>query len=186
MATDQTQKKIMDAFTEMLEHQSFGSIKVTNIVAAAGVSHMSFYRKYADKYALLEEICYQDFTTFARIYGRDAAWKEVVVCLLTCAKSNRQFYRKIFADEQALDSAIQAIIQLSSDYTGKAASEFVRLVWRNVLRGWARNGMSDSVEDVYRNIIEHLPICDILTEEERQIYLRRYEETSLADFRGKK
>lgn len=185
MATDQTQKKIMDAFTELLEHQSFASIKVTNIVAAAGVSHMSFYRKYADKYALLEEICYQDFTTFSRIYGKDATWKETVQCLLTCAKSNRQFYKKIFADDQGLDSAIQATIRLSTDYTGKAASEFARLVWKNVLRNWARNGMADSVKDIYQNILEHLPICDILTEEERQIYLHRYEETSLADFRGK-
>ena len=185
MAADQTQKKIIDAFTEMLGRQSFASIKVTAIVAAAGVSHMSFYRKYADKYALLEEICYDDFTTFAKIYGRDATWKEVVLCLLNCAKNHKQFYRKIFMDEDALSSAVQATSRLAEHYTGTSTSEFVRMVWWGVLRGWARNGMTDSVENVYQMILENLPVCDVLTEQERQIYLRRYEATSLAEFRDK-
>lgn len=185
MAADQTQKKIIDAFTEMLEHQSFASIKVTGIVAAAGVSHMSFYRKYADKYALLEEICYEDFTTFAKIYGKNATWKEVVLCLLHCTKNNKQFYRKIFMDEHALNSAVHATTRLSKDFTGNPCSEFASAVWWHVLRTWARNGMTDSVEEIYQMILEHLPVCDVLTEQERQIYLRRYEATSMTEFRDK-
>lgn len=185
MATDQTQKKIIDAFIEMLERQSFASIKVTGIVAAAGVSHMSFYRKYADKYALLEEICYEDFSSFAKIYGKNATWKEVALCLLHCSKNNKQFYRKIYTDEHALNSAINAIVKLSTNYTGNTASEYAYLVWWKSMNTWARSNMADPVENVYRTILEHLPVCDILTEQERQIYLHRYEETSLAEFRDK-
>jgi len=185
MATDQTQRKIIDAFTEMLERQSFASIKVTGIVAAAGVSHMSFYRKYADKYALLEEICYDDFTAFAKIYGNNASWKEVVLCLLHCVKSHKQFYKKIFTDEDALKSAVQATKRLAEDYTGSPTSEFTGMVWWTVLRRWGRNGMADSVETVYKMILENLPVSDVLSEPERQIYLRRYESTSLEEFREK-
>ena len=182
MASNMTQDKIIEAFKKLLEGQSFSTIKVTAIVTTAGVSHMSFYRKYADKYALLEEICYDDFVSFAKIYGRNATWKEVCVCLFNCVKNNRQFYRKIFVDDHALEVAVQAAGRVSSDFTGGTISEYTGAIWKIVLRNWARNNMAESVGSVVQTLLEHLPISDVMNEQERRNYLGRYEGTTMQEF----
>lgn len=184
MANSSTQEKIVAAFIDLLKKRSFAAIKVTDIVTAAGVSHMSFYRKYADKYALLEEICYEDSVAFTKIYGEDATWKDIVICILNCAKNHRQFYKKIYTDKEALECVVRATNRISLKHTGAIGSEYTMAVWRVALQSWGRNNLADPVESVYWAILSHLPACDILTAQEQEAYLRRYETYSCSDFRN--
>ena len=72
-----TKAKIKDAFRELVIQSSFAKVRVADIIAKAGVSRMTFYRHYLDKFALLQEVCFDDFNLFVGIYGKNAAWKEV-------------------------------------------------------------------------------------------------------------
>ena len=72
MSNEMTQTKIKDAFRELTIKNSFAKVKVADIIAKAGISRMTFYRHYLDKYALLEEVCFDDFNLFVQIYGKNA------------------------------------------------------------------------------------------------------------------
>ena len=63
MSNEMTQTKIKDAFRELTIKNSFAKVKVADIIAKAGISRMTFYRHYLDKYALLEEVCFDDFNS---------------------------------------------------------------------------------------------------------------------------
>ena len=54
MSNVTTQTKIKDAFRELTVNHSFSKVKVADIIAKAGISRMTFYRHYLDKYAFPE------------------------------------------------------------------------------------------------------------------------------------
>ncbi len=184
MANLSVKEKITRAFTDLLGQQSFSSIKVIDVVTAAGVSHMSFYRNYSDKYALLEDICYTDFNAFLRIYGRDAKWKDIVYCILHCINNNQTFYRRIFMEESSLQVAVSAMMRISMDHTGATGSKYAMDIWRIIFSDWAKDHFADSVDEVYWRLISNMPTCDMLSGKELRQVLDRYGNTSLASFRA--
>ena len=62
-----TKANIKDAFRELVIQSSFAKVRVADIIAKAGVSRMTFYRHYLDKFALLQEVCFDDFNLFVGI-----------------------------------------------------------------------------------------------------------------------
>ena len=89
-----TKTKIKDAFRELVVQSSFAKVKVADIIAKAGVSRMTFYRYYLDKFALLEEVCFDDFNLFVRIYGKNATWKQVTMSILQVIRRMGSFTEK--------------------------------------------------------------------------------------------
>ena len=90
-----TKNNIKSAFRELVIQSSFAKVKVADIIAKVGISRMTFYRHYLDKYALLEEICFDDFNLFVQIYGKNAAWKDITISVLNVIRSHGDFYKKI-------------------------------------------------------------------------------------------
>ncbi len=180
-----TKKKIADAFLDVLRQKPFASIKVKEIIEAAGVSHMTFYRNYSDVFDLVESICYDDLMLFSKIYGRNAEWKSIVICILNTIQNNAAFYGKILKDEQASESFVRALCRVSGDTTGAEGSRTTQAAWRETMQKWAKNGFRDSVEDVYIKLVGAMPLHEVFTGEDLLDVIRAYETNTLDDFRNR-
>ena len=180
-----TKKKIADAFLDVLRQKPFASIKVKEIIEAAGVSHMTFYRNYSDVFDLVESICYDDLMLFSKIYGRNAEWKSIVICILNTIRNNAAFYGKILKDEQASESFVRALCRVSDDTTGAEGSRTTQAAWRETMQKWAKNGFRDSVEDVYIKLVGAMPLHEVFTGEDLLDVIRAYETNTLDDFRNR-
>ena len=180
-----TKKRIASAFTEILCRKPFASIKVKDVIDAAGVSHMTFYRNYSDMYDLVEKICYEDLMLFSKIYGRNAEWKAIVFCILNTIKNNAAFYGKILKDEQAIESFNRALCRVSIDTTGAQGSKTTQTAWCDTMQKWAKSGFSESVEDVYIELIGAMPLHEVVTGAALRDVIQAYETNTMDDFRNR-
>ena len=169
----------------MLRQKPFSSIKVKDVIDAAEVSHMTFYRNYSDIFDLVEQICYEDLMLFSKIYGRNAEWKSIVFCILNTIKNNAAFYGKILKDEQASDSFVRALCRVSFETTGAQGSRTTQTAWCETMQKWARNGFSDSVEDEYIELVGSMPLHEVFTGDDLRDVIRAYETNTLDDFRNR-
>ena len=180
-----TKKKIAEAFMTVLRQKPFSGIKVKDVIDAAGVSHMTFYRNYSDMYDLVESICYEDLMLFSKIYGRNAEWKAITFCILNTIKNNAAFYGKVLKDEAACQSFMRALCRVSGDMTGAEGSKTTYAAWQETLQKWAKNGFNDTVETVYINLVGAMPLHEVYTGDELLAAIRAYEVNTLDDFRNR-
>ena len=185
MIDSPTKKKIANAFMEVLSRKSFSAIKVKDIVEEAGISHMTFYRNFSDKYDLVAGICYEDMMLFTKIYGRNAEWKAITICILNTMKNNSSFYGKILKDEEACDYCMQMLARVSRDTTGAKGSDSTYFAWKGVLQKWAKGGFTESVDNVYTELVAALPLHEVFTGDELTAVIRSYEANTLDDFRNR-
>lgn len=185
MIDSSTKRKLADAFCEVLSQKPFAAIKVKDIVDAAGVSHMTFYRSFSDKYDLVERICYEDMMLFTKIYGRNAEWKAITICILNTVKNNAPFYSKILRDAEASESYMRAMARVSNNLTGACGSKSTNSAWKETMQDWARNGFEDSVEDVYIRLVGTMPLHEVFTGEQLLEAIKGYESNTLDDFRNR-
>lgn len=185
MIDSPTKKKIADAFIEVLTQKPFSSIKVKDIVDVAGVSHMTFYRNFSDKYDLVESICFDDMMLFTKIYGRNAEWKAITVCILNTIQNNASFYSRILRDEEATVSYLRAMNRVSGELTGACGSSTTSAAWKETMQSWARNGFADSVEDVYIKLVGAMPLHEVFTGEDLASAIKAYETNTMDDFRNR-
>lgn len=125
-----TKTKIKDAFRELTSQSSFAKVKVADIIAKAGISRMTFYRYYLDKYHLLEETLYDDFTRFENIYGKNVTWKDMVMSILYVICNNKPFYKKILEDSEAKEYYFETSRRISYQYTGDTAENGTYIAWK--------------------------------------------------------
>lgn len=185
MSNTSTKKKIAAAFLDVLSHKSFASIKVKDIIDAAGVSHMTFYRNYSDKFDLVESICFEDMMLFTKIYGRNAEWRAITICILNTIKNNSTFYGKILKDEEATVSYMRAMCRVSGDTTGAEGSKATYIAWKETMQKWAKNGFTDPVEEIYNALVGAMPLHEVFTGEELAAAIKAYEVNTLDDFRNR-
>lgn len=185
MEKQSTKTKIIQAFLDILPQKSISRITVKDIATAAGISNMTFYRKFPDKYALIGEICYEDLTLFSKIYGRNAEWKSIVICILNTIQNNRFFYSRVFKDEEAKQVCLKAQARISFEFTGARASKATYGAWEDALTDWARRDFSDPIEVVYRNLISSMPLCEFFTGEALDKAIRQYEINTIDDFKNR-
>lgn len=185
MENQSTKSKIIDAFLDILSQKSISRITVKDIASVAGISHMTFYRNFPDKYALIGEICYEDMMLFSKIYGRNAEWKSIVICILNTIQNNREFYSKVFRDEDAKTECLNAQARVSLFFTGAKGSRATYGAWDDALSDWARRDFSDPIDVVYRNLVASLPLCEIFSGEDLDKAIRQFEVNTLDDFRNR-
>lgn len=186
MEKQSTKAKITEAFLKILTQKSISRITVKDIASEAGISNMTFYRNFPDKYALIGEICYEWMTLFSKIYGKNAEWKSIAICILNMIQTNRDFYGKVFRDEEATRECLNALTRVSVSFTGTAGSMATYGAWRSTLSDWAKRDFTDPVEVVYRNLIASMPLCEVFSGEELDKAIRQYEANTLDDFRNRK
>jgi len=185
LAISSTKKRIEAAFLDILSRKPFSCIKVKDIVDEADVSHMTFYRHFSDKYNLVECICFDDMMLFTRIYGHNAEWRAIAMCILNTIKNNTLFYSKILKDRDACSACMRSLRRVSSENTGMEGSSMTYMAWKETLQKWARNDFADSVETVYNCLVGAMPLHEVFNADEISAIMHSYESYTLDDFRNR-
>ena len=178
-----TKTKIKKVFRELTAQHSFAKVKVADIIAKAGISRMTFYRYYLDKYHLLEEVLCDDFTLCEKIYGPNILWKDLVMSILYVVSNNKQFYKSIFEDNEAKEYYFEASRRISNRYTGKTAADGTYVAWEGTLSQWAKNDFQETPEEVYRTLVYNLPVREVLSGKDLERAIHSYENTTMEDFK---
>jgi AcrR family transcriptional regulator len=71
--TAETRNKILDAARELFAEHGYQAVTMRSIAQRIGYTATSIYFHFADKEALLREICRLDFLAFAREFARSSA-----------------------------------------------------------------------------------------------------------------
>lgn len=182
MSHGRTKTKIKEVFRQLVRESTFAKVKVADIIERAGVSRMTFYRHYPDKYALLEELCFDDFNLFVQIYGPNATWKQITMSILNVIANNGTFYQKILEDKEASPFLFQAQHRISQQYTGKIAVQGTNTAWEGTICNWAKGGFRETAEEIYRTLVYNLPIREVLPEKELERAIKGYENKTMEEF----
>lgn len=182
MSHGRTKTKIKEVFRQLVRESTFAKVKVADIIERAGVSRMTFYRHYPDKYALLEELCFDDFNLFVQIYGPNATWKQITMSILNMIANNGTFYQKILEDKEASPFLFQAQHRISQQYTGKIAVQGTNTAWEGTICNWAKDGFRETAEEIYRTLVYNLPIREVLPEKELERAIKGYENKTMEEF----
>ena len=175
--------RIAQAFKELLLEKPFSTVKVKNIVERAGVSSMTFYRHFSDKFDMVEGICHNDLMLFAKIYGDNAELRSMTVCMLNTIKNNRDFYVQILGDDEARESFMRALSRVSSETTGTEGSPAALVASEEILKNWAKNDFSTPVDDVYMDWVSTMPLRSVLKGKELAAAVRAFEQNTIEDFK---
>lgn len=145
---------------------------------------MSFYRAYTDKFEMLEKICYENMIVFVKIYGKNAKWKDITLCILNIIHSNQNFYYNILTCDEGLISFMKALSNVSSTMTGSPASKSSYEIWMYTLKTWALNKFTNNINFVYKELILNLPIREIMQDKDLDEIVEIYENRTMSYYRG--
>lgn len=182
MSNQSTKNKIKTAFQELTVQSSLSKVKVADIIAKAGISRMTFYRHYLDKYDLVEKICFDDFSLFEKHYGNNATWKQVVMSILNVVYSYGEFYQKVLEDEEGQQRFFEAQRNISKRYTGEFADRAMNVAWTGTLVRWAENGFQETPEEIYQNLVFNLPVREVLSNQKLDQAIKKYESKTMEEF----
>ncbi len=178
-----TKTKIKKVFRELTAQHSFAKVKVADIIAQAGISRMTFYRYYLDKYHLLEEVLCDDFTLCEKIYGTNIVWKDLVMSILYVISNNKQFYKRVLEDDEAKEYYFEASRRISCRYTGKMVKDGTYVAWEGTLIQWAKHDFQETPEEVYRTLVYNLPVREVLFGKDLERAIQHYENTTMEEFK---
>ncbi|MDE7434900.1 MAG: TetR/AcrR family transcriptional regulator [Lachnospiraceae bacterium] len=177
------EKKIAEAFYNVLKKSSFSKAKVTNITEEAGISHQTFYRYYLDKYDLAYKITKEKFFAFHDIYSDSATWKEIVIIILNSIKNYPVFFKKMLEDPEGAEIILNGIIAVTEKFTGTTLSRHPVCIWISIFKEWSSNDFKTPVEDIYHLIKIYTSLKEVLPPEEIDRIMEIYENQPLDYFR---
>ena len=179
---NEVEDKIEKSFLSMLETVPFKKVKLTNIIKEANVSHQTFYRYYADKYDLALKITNEKLSAFSDIYGNNATWKEITISILYTIKNNAVLFKRLIKDDDGIEIIKRSLFSISELFTGKPLSAHTAAVWLSVFNEWCGNNLKSSVEETYLRLLQNLPTCEVLSEEDMKKHTADYENHTLTFF----
>lgn len=91
---EDTKSLIADSFKKLMLEYSFDKITIKMITDEASLIRPSFYNHFADKYELLEWICYKDIFEGATLLIDNKMYNESILFILNRIENNKDFYIK--------------------------------------------------------------------------------------------
>ena len=83
---------LQESFKNLILKHSFDKITIKMITDAAGFIRPTFYNHYADKYEVLEEICYEDIFKGSEMLIESKMPYEAIHYMFSRIESNKSFY----------------------------------------------------------------------------------------------
>ena len=143
-------ESLKEAIMQLLEDQTLEEISITDLVARAGVSRSAFYRNYASKDALIEDVCVQIVEEIIELlksplHREDrAAWFAEIFREI----GSHERYFRVYLDThmQLMKSSI-----LETVCPSEGIEDHYQLVMREgafiaILTDWFRAGMQETPE----------------------------------------
>ncbi len=183
MAIDSSiEAKIQNAFSDLMEKQSFSSIRVTAIIKNSHISHRSFYRFYQSKYDLAIDFFSKQLASAVIIGGKNATFKDVMITILTIIKSHHRLYSNLLSDDEGAKILPDILTRLSTNWTGFSPAWATTIINTHLLIDWSNSHFASPVEKIYTQFIYNLPACELFTKEELTTRIQQYESKKSVDF----
>lgn len=126
----QTRMVVLDAVGELMQHQPFDKITVTQICAQAGVSRATFYRHFRDKFAVPQWYLDYAHSRGTEQIGRTLSWREGYYLTETLVAEKLEFFVNVAKsdDYNAVDNYAprmrrKALITTLTEYRQVALTE---------------------------------------------------------------
>lgn len=89
---EDTKSLIVESFKKLMLEHSFDKITIKMITDEANLIRPSFYNHFADKYELLEFICYKDVFEGTALLIDNKMYRETILFVLNRIENNKEFY----------------------------------------------------------------------------------------------
>ncbi len=167
-----TKKALMESLKDLMREKSFRSITVSDITKGCGLSRLTFYYHFRDKYALLNWICKAEILEPLEDGLTLDNWDYKLFEALTVMKKNHRYYRQILMNT---DSELQKyIFKVTSEILRRGLKElgkgivipskdnnFIACFFADGVLGtitrWAEGGMKESPKSIavsMKNLVE--------------------------------
>ncbi|MCI8402588.1 MAG: TetR/AcrR family transcriptional regulator [Lachnospiraceae bacterium] len=169
--SDATGRRLMEALTELMEECPLDRIPTSAILKRAGVSRSTFYRRYRDKYDLLNA-SYQELlnrTLFQVSEGN--SYKKAFFSLYSVLRSSPAFFKNAFSseDQNNLRSYIykqsyDVYKDIMSTHGMDMEQPYNRLLLAGYITGslevtciWVKGGMKESLDTLFKLSYQLMP-----------------------------
>ncbi|EKY29111.1 TetR/AcrR family transcriptional regulator C-terminal domain-containing protein [Clostridium celatum] len=85
---------LIESFKKLILKQSFDKITIKMITDGAGLIRPTFYNHFADKYEVLEEICYEDLFKGSEMLIENRMPYEAIQYMFSRIENNKEFYEQ--------------------------------------------------------------------------------------------
>ena len=168
---DPVSKKLMEAMEQLMKKNSFDSISMSDILKLSGVSRSTFYRRYADKYDLLNQNYQKLLDRTLMQISVGMSYKKCFFALYSALKSYPAFFKNALGsnEKDGLKSYIFTVSYKVFDELMRRQgldmdSVYNRLLLIGYLSGslevtciWAERGMKEPLEQLFRVSYELMP-----------------------------
>ena len=159
----ETDKKILQAFTELAVQKTADSITVTDICTRAGIHRTSFYRHYTDVSDLRERMFFkqlEDMLLQLKNNGREIDIRNIITEQLLFYKRHRKIIRKDLESKDVSDiiAKLTNTAAYSENYdrafhlTTGTEKRYHRLFFQTgytaVVTDWLKNGCREPEEEI--------------------------------------
>ena len=169
--TKPTARRLLEALVRLMEHTALDRISVSELLKKAGVSRSTFYRRYRDKYDLLNS-CYQELlnrTLFQVSEG--ASYRTAFFSLYEALQSDPAFFKKALSstDQNSLRNYIYkqsyaVYEEILGTHGMDMKDPYNRLLLAGFITGsleitciWAQGGMKEPVDMLFRLCYQLMP-----------------------------
>jgi len=168
---DSVSRRLIETLDQIMQKKPFDDITMTDILVQSGVSRSTFYRKYRDKYDLLNKN-YQKLLdqTLLKI-PEGMSYKKSFFALYNALRSCPAFFKNALSsnDTEGLKSYIfTAAYNIFSDLMRQQGLDMDTVHNRMLLIGylsgslevtciWAQMGMKESLDELFRISYELMP-----------------------------
>lgn len=91
---DDTKVMLSESFKKLMLNHSFDKITIKMITDEASLIRPSFYNHFADKYEMLEWICFKDIFEGAKLLISNKMYPEAINFIFTSIENHKDFYIK--------------------------------------------------------------------------------------------
>lgn len=168
---DEVQKKLWKSLTALMRKQNIDDIATSELLQQSGISRSTFYRRYLDKYDLLNQ-CYQQLLnqTICQV-TEGVSYKKAFYHLYQTLQSDPLFYKNALAsnDYNGLRNYIfrqsfQVFESLLEQQGIDIKDRYIHLLLTGFISGalevtciWAEEGMKEPVETMFQLSYQLMP-----------------------------
>ncbi len=168
---EQIHQCLFDALIELMQTTPIDYISVHDLVEKAHVSRSAFYRRYRDKYDLLNQSYERILEKTLFTFNQGTSWKEAITKIYQVIQENHVFFKNAFEseDDNSLKNYIfDRTMKMESEILGKAgidtSSDKVQYRLRAYIAGgleltvtWVKSGAVFPLEELVEIFVENVP-----------------------------
>ena len=170
---EQIHQCLFDALIKLMQKTPIDYISIQDLVEEAHVSRSAFYRRYKDKYDLLNQSYERILEKTLFTVNQGISWREAVTKIYEVIQQNVLFFKNAFesTDDNSLKNYIfDRTMRLESEILKKAgvdpSSDRVQYRLRAYVAGgleltvtWVKSGAVFPLEELVNIFVENVPEC---------------------------